>query len=127
MFSCGPKTLVSHMVLIPSASYKIEAPHDRGTLAQLNSTAECTRAHAHGSSCQKLSHIWKHAKAWPYAKSKTCGPWKLLKLYQRYSNQKLGDLLGFSCFFMFVNSIFGVLILPKWLMKIPGPIAILFG
>ena len=38
----------------------------------------------------------------------------------------LSDFFVCSCFVNVFNGIFGYIIIPKWLIKVPGPIAILF-
>ena len=43
-----------------------------------------------------------------------------------YRGKKLGDLLVFSYIFNVFYGISGVYIFPKWLIKVPGHIPILF-
>ena len=38
----------------------------------------------------------------------------------------LGDVRSFSLYFMVFSRVFGVYIIPKWLIKVPGPFPILF-
>ena len=39
----------------------------------------------------------------------------------------LGDVWAFSYIFNNILGFYGVYIVPKWLIKVPGPIAVLFG